>query len=34
MIATSDKLDITIGQLVTERPARARIFESFGIDYC
>jgi len=34
MIATSDKLDTTIGQLVTERPARARIFESFGIDYC
>ena len=28
------KLETTVGQLVTERPARARIFESFGIDYC
>ena len=28
------KLDTTVGQLVTERPARARIFESLGIDYC
>jgi regulator of cell morphogenesis and NO signaling len=27
-------LESTIGQLVTERPGRARIFESFGIDYC
>jgi regulator of cell morphogenesis and NO signaling len=24
----------TVGQLVTERPARARIFERLGIDYC
>src|SRR5215217_6454151 len=28
------KLETTVGQLVTDRPARARIFESFGIDYC
>jgi regulator of cell morphogenesis and NO signaling len=27
-------LERTVGQLVTERPGRARIFESFGIDYC
>ena len=27
-------LDQTVGQLVTERPGRARIFETFGIDYC
>jgi regulator of cell morphogenesis and NO signaling len=27
-------LQATVGQLVTERPARARVFESFGIDYC
>ena len=26
--------DRTIGDLVTERPARARIFENFGIDFC
>ena len=31
---TNSKLETTVGQLVTERPARARIFESFGIDYC
>ena len=30
----STKLQTTIGQLVTERPGRARIFEAFGIDYC
>src|SRR4051794_1933326 len=24
----------TVGQYVVERPARARVFESFGIDYC
>ena len=34
MTAAKSKLETTIGQLVTERPARARIFESFGIDYC
>ena len=24
----------TVGQLVVDRPARARVFEKFGIDYC
>ena len=24
----------TVGQLVAQRPARARVFEQFGIDYC
>lgn len=24
----------TVGQLVVERPSRARVFEKFGIDYC
>ncbi len=24
----------TVGQLVVERPARSRVFEKFGIDYC
>jgi regulator of cell morphogenesis and NO signaling len=27
-------LQATVGQLVVERPARARVFERFGIDYC
>jgi regulator of cell morphogenesis and NO signaling len=27
-------LDRTLGDLVTERPARARVFETAGIDYC
>jgi regulator of cell morphogenesis and NO signaling len=27
-------LQRTIGDLVVERPARARVFEKFGIDYC
>jgi regulator of cell morphogenesis and NO signaling len=27
-------LDRTVGDLVTEKPARARIFETFGIDFC
>lgn len=31
MTATAET---TVGQLVTHRPGRARIFESFGIDYC
>ena len=31
---TSNKLETTVGQLVTERPGRARVFEAFGIDYC
>ena len=34
MTATKNKLETTVGELVTERPARARIFESFAIDYC
>jgi regulator of cell morphogenesis and NO signaling len=35
MTATrANKLQATVGQLVTERPARARVFETFGIDYC
>src|SRR5690606_8608121 len=25
---------ITVGQLVAERPGRARILESYGLDYC
>jgi regulator of cell morphogenesis and NO signaling len=27
-------LDKTLGQLVTERPARAHLFERLGLDYC
>jgi regulator of cell morphogenesis and NO signaling len=34
MVARTSKLDTTVGQLVTERPGRARVFEAFGIDYC
>ena len=34
MVATTSKLETTVGQLVTERPGRARVFEAFGIDYC
>jgi regulator of cell morphogenesis and NO signaling len=34
MVATTDKLEVTVGQLVTERPGRARVFEAYGIDYC
>ncbi len=30
MLSTST----TIGQLVTERPGRSRVFETLGIDYC
>ena len=32
----STRLDVgsTVGQLVAERPARARVFEKIGIDYC
>src|SRR4051812_19470862 len=26
--------DTTVGQLVAERPSRARVFEKLGIDYC
>lgn len=32
MIASN--LNATVGQLVAERPGRARVFERFGIDYC
>ena len=31
MITTEQK---TVGELVAERPSRARVFERFGIDYC
>jgi regulator of cell morphogenesis and NO signaling len=31
---TETLLPATVGQLVTERPSRARVFEKFGIDYC
>ena len=34
MNATDTFQDQTVGQLVAERPSRARIFERFGIDYC
>jgi regulator of cell morphogenesis and NO signaling len=35
MVATTtNKLETTVGRLVTERPGRARVFEAFGIDYC
>jgi regulator of cell morphogenesis and NO signaling len=27
-------LEQTVGELVTKRPARAKVFETFGIDYC
>jgi len=26
--------DVTVGELVVERPGRARVFEKLGIDYC
>jgi regulator of cell morphogenesis and NO signaling len=29
-----DPVTSTVGQLVAERPSRARVFEQFGIDYC
>ena len=31
---TTEALPGTVGQLVAERPSRARVFEKFGIDYC
>jgi regulator of cell morphogenesis and NO signaling len=34
MVASTSTLETTVGQLVTERPGRARVFEAFGIDYC
>ena len=32
MVATTSVLETTVGQLVTERPGRARVFEAFGND--
>lgn len=32
--ASHGSLDRTLGELVAERPARARVFERLGIDYC
>jgi len=32
--ASSRLTDTAVGQLVAERPGRARIFEQYGIDYC
>ena len=34
MVASTNTLETTVGQLVTQRPGRARVFEAFGIDYC
>jgi regulator of cell morphogenesis and NO signaling len=31
---TAENLPGTVGELVAERPSRARVFEKFGIDYC
>src|SRR3569833_2372693 len=31
---SSTWIESTVGQLVVERPSRARIFEKLGIDYC
>ena len=31
---TENKAEQTVGELVVERPSRARIFEKLGIDYC
>lgn len=33
-MTTEINTEATVGQLVTERPARSRVFESLGIDYC
>ena len=30
----SSKSEATVGELVVERPSRARVFEKLGIDYC
>ena len=30
----SVKTEATVGDLVIERPSRARVFEKLGIDYC
>lgn len=32
--ASHGSLDRSLGDLVAERPARARVFERLGIDYC
>ncbi|TPW17685.1 MAG: iron-sulfur cluster repair di-iron protein [bacterium] len=34
MNTTLPWMEQSVGQLVTERPGRARVFESMGIDYC
>ena len=34
MSTTHNWMEQSVGQLVTDRPGRARIFESLGIDYC
>jgi regulator of cell morphogenesis and NO signaling len=31
---TSEMLNRTVSEFVTERPSRSRVFERFGIDYC
>src|SRR5262245_24838722 len=37
-VSTGDQMarfsEATVGELVAERPARARVFERLGIDYC
>ena len=30
----SMKTETTVGELVVERPSRAKVFEKLGIDYC
>lgn len=31
---SANLLESTVGELVRERPARSRVFENYGIDYC
>jgi regulator of cell morphogenesis and NO signaling len=31
---TQELIEATVGELVVERPSRARVFEKLGIDYC
>jgi regulator of cell morphogenesis and NO signaling len=33
-MVTIDTLDLSLGQLVSERPSRAAFFERMGLDYC
>src|SRR5512146_1401727 len=33
-IQMNETTERTIGEMVAERPSRARVFEKFGIDYC